>query len=301
MSPTIVTCHQRHYRQLEHQYNELKDFEMELYESIRIRHEPHINALQRRLQHARTDDYKEELQHSLDEWTQFFDSRVKQYSIERSLAAEIESALSSRQPSTPPQHSLPDTSLEATPRPPGGFIIEEGDEPTPPQAPSPSATMVEKFKAPKPNVYSGDNAERDAAKLDTWIQKVKDYLALSGITDEQDKILTVPLPSPGASHSCSTSLQILLTSAVCRSGSLLLPTFLCPGGGLSHCFGGPFFLDPVAHCVQRLVRARLAASLSHTFACHYLRPECYFVFRRCLKTSVLLSPPHSITKQALKL
>jgi hypothetical protein len=38
--------------------------------------------------------------------------------------------------------------------------------------------MVEKFKAPKPNVYSGDNAERDAAKLDNWIQKVKDYLAL---------------------------------------------------------------------------------------------------------------------------
>jgi hypothetical protein len=51
--------------------------------------------------------------------------------------------------------------------------------------------MVEKFKAPKPNVYSGDNAERDAAKLDTWTQKVKDYLALSGVTDEQDKILVL--------------------------------------------------------------------------------------------------------------
>jgi hypothetical protein len=51
--------------------------------------------------------------------------------------------------------------------------------------------MVEKFLAPKPNIYSGDNAERDAAKLDTWIQKVKDYLALSDVSKEQDKILVL--------------------------------------------------------------------------------------------------------------
>jgi hypothetical protein len=51
--------------------------------------------------------------------------------------------------------------------------------------------MVEKFKAPKPNVFSGDNADRDTAKLDAWIQKVKDYLALSGISDEQNKILVL--------------------------------------------------------------------------------------------------------------
>jgi hypothetical protein len=51
--------------------------------------------------------------------------------------------------------------------------------------------MVEKFKVLKPNVYSGDNAERDAAKLDTWIQKVKDYLALSAVNEEQDKVLVL--------------------------------------------------------------------------------------------------------------
>jgi hypothetical protein len=51
--------------------------------------------------------------------------------------------------------------------------------------------MFDTFKAPKPNIYSGDNADRDAAKLDTWIQKVKDYLALSGVNDEQNKILVL--------------------------------------------------------------------------------------------------------------
>jgi hypothetical protein len=60
--------------------------------------------------------------------------------------------------------------------------------------------MVEKFKAPKPNTYSGDNADRDAAKLDTWIQKVKDYLALSGVNDEQNKILVLQYFLSGTSE-----------------------------------------------------------------------------------------------------
>jgi hypothetical protein len=53
--------------------------------------------------------------------------------------------------------------------------------------------MVEKFKAPKPraNISSGDNADRDAAKLDTWIQKDRDYLNLSGVNAEHNKILVL--------------------------------------------------------------------------------------------------------------
>jgi hypothetical protein len=49
--------------------------------------------------------------------------------------------------------------------------------------------MSAKFKVPKPRTYTGDDGDRDAATLDAWIQKLKDYFKLSGIQDNQNKVL----------------------------------------------------------------------------------------------------------------
>jgi hypothetical protein len=49
--------------------------------------------------------------------------------------------------------------------------------------------MSAKFKVPKPRTYTGDDGDRDAATLDAWIQKLKDYLELSGIQNNEKKVL----------------------------------------------------------------------------------------------------------------
>jgi hypothetical protein len=51
--------------------------------------------------------------------------------------------------------------------------------------------MAEKFKVPKPRTYTGDNDDRDATTLDAWIQKLKDYLELSGIHENKNKVLVM--------------------------------------------------------------------------------------------------------------
>jgi hypothetical protein len=48
--------------------------------------------------------------------------------------------------------------------------------------------MTDKFKVPKPRTYIGDNGDRDASTLDAWIQKLNDYLELSGIHENKNKI-----------------------------------------------------------------------------------------------------------------
>jgi hypothetical protein len=48
-----------------------------------------------------------------------------------------------------------------------------------------------KFKVPKPRTYTGDNKDRDATTLDAWIQKLKDYLKLSNIQDNENKVLVM--------------------------------------------------------------------------------------------------------------
>jgi hypothetical protein len=51
--------------------------------------------------------------------------------------------------------------------------------------------MTEKFKVPKPRIYTGDNGDRKASAIDAWIQKLKDYLKLSGIQDNENKVLVM--------------------------------------------------------------------------------------------------------------
>jgi hypothetical protein len=51
--------------------------------------------------------------------------------------------------------------------------------------------MAEKFKVPKPRTYTGDNDDRDATTLEAWIQKLKDYLELSGIHENKNKVLVM--------------------------------------------------------------------------------------------------------------
>jgi hypothetical protein len=51
--------------------------------------------------------------------------------------------------------------------------------------------MADKFKVPKPRTYTGDNGDRDASTLDAWIQKLNDYLELSGIHENKNKILVM--------------------------------------------------------------------------------------------------------------
>jgi hypothetical protein len=51
--------------------------------------------------------------------------------------------------------------------------------------------MTEKFKVPKPRIYTGDNGDREASAIDAWIQKLKDYLKLSGIQDNENKVLVM--------------------------------------------------------------------------------------------------------------
>jgi hypothetical protein len=51
--------------------------------------------------------------------------------------------------------------------------------------------MVETFKVPKPRTYTGDNGDRDATTLDAWIQKLKDYLKLSNVQDDENKVLVM--------------------------------------------------------------------------------------------------------------
>jgi hypothetical protein len=51
--------------------------------------------------------------------------------------------------------------------------------------------MADKFKVPKPRTYTGDNGDREASTLDAWIQKLNDYLELSGIHENNHKILVM--------------------------------------------------------------------------------------------------------------
>ena len=46
------------------------------------------------------------------------------------------------------------------------------------------------FKPPKPRIFTGKGEDQDAARVDTWIQEMKDFLDLSGIKNEQLKIIT---------------------------------------------------------------------------------------------------------------
>ena len=47
------------------------------------------------------------------------------------------------------------------------------------------------FKPPKPRIFSGKGDDQDAARVDTWIQEMKDFLDLSGIKDENLKVVTM--------------------------------------------------------------------------------------------------------------
>jgi hypothetical protein len=51
--------------------------------------------------------------------------------------------------------------------------------------------MSEKFKVPKPRVYTRDNGDRDSATLDAWIRMIKGYLKLSHIDDNNNKVLVL--------------------------------------------------------------------------------------------------------------
>ena len=46
------------------------------------------------------------------------------------------------------------------------------------------------FKPPKSRIFTGKGEDQDAARVDTWIQEMKDFLDLSGIKNEQLKIIT---------------------------------------------------------------------------------------------------------------
>jgi hypothetical protein len=117
------------------------------------------------------------------------------------------------EPTTPPRTTISDTSHEETPRIPEQFKPEphssdDDSDSIPPsltpqpkeqklKQPEPTTTaettpvMADKFKVPKPRTYTGDNGDRDASTLDAWIQKLNDYLELSGIHKNKNKILVM--------------------------------------------------------------------------------------------------------------
>jgi hypothetical protein len=103
---------------------------------------------------------------------------------------------------------IPHSSHEETPRVPGQYKQEQhssDDDEFPPSStpqpkekkPEPTTTpektpvMAEKFKVPKPRTYTRDNGDRDASTLDAWIQKLKNYLELSGVHENKNQILVM--------------------------------------------------------------------------------------------------------------
>jgi hypothetical protein len=115
------------------------------------------------------------------------------------------------EPTTLPRTTISDTSHEETPTLPGQFKEEPptSDDNDLPPSPTPqlkeqkpkqpeltttaetTPVMAHKFKVPKPRTYTGDNGNRDASTLDAWIQKLNDYLELSGIHENKNKILVM--------------------------------------------------------------------------------------------------------------
>jgi hypothetical protein len=103
------------------------------------------------------------------------------------------------EPTTPPRTMIPDTTHEETPRVPGKYKQEQSSNDERPPSPTPKPkekkpeitmmTMAEMFKVLKPRTYTRDIGDRAASTLDAWIQKLKDYLELSGIHENKNKVL----------------------------------------------------------------------------------------------------------------
>jgi hypothetical protein len=178
-----------------------------------VHFEPKLKQYQQEIDKAESPETHLVAEQNLNFWERIFHKGL--CVIEQSIDDQVGKAYTEfnklAEPTTPPRTTIPDTTHEETPRVPGEYKLEQhssdDDELPPSPTPQPkeqkpklpeltttpetTPVMAERFKVPKPRTYTGDNGDREASTLDAWIQKLNDYLELSGIHENKNKILVM--------------------------------------------------------------------------------------------------------------
>jgi hypothetical protein len=194
-------------------YDDLASIGNILNDDRQAQFEPRIEKFQQDLDTAESADARTAAEKNLSLWKEIVQQGL--CAIEKSINDQVDKAYTEynqfvAEPTTPPRTTIPDTSQEETPTFPGQFKQEthssddDSDDLPPSPTPKPkekqpeltttaetTPAMTEQFKVPKPRIYTGDNGHREASAIDAWIQKLKDYLKLSGIQDNENKVLVM--------------------------------------------------------------------------------------------------------------
>jgi hypothetical protein len=176
--------------------------------------EPKIKQYQQEIDKAESPEARLVAEQNLSFWERIFNKGL--CVIAQSIDDQVGKAYTEfnelvAEPTTPPLTTIPDTTHEKTPRVTGEYKLDQhsSDDDELPPSPSPQPKeqkpkqpeltttpettniMTERFKVPKPRIYTGDNGDQEASAIDAWIQKLKDYLKLSGIQDNENKVLVM--------------------------------------------------------------------------------------------------------------